>query len=138
MNRTDLQRLAKERVRDAKALLATGRWAGAYYMAGYAVECALKSCVIAHLMKSDQFPEKRFSEQCWTHNLKQLLNLAGLTAALAADMQADPDLSAKWGWVEQWSESSRYERRSKSEARELYEAITDKKHGVLTWIRSRW
>ncbi len=43
MNRAELQRLAKDRLLDAKALFAARRWSGAYYLAGYAVECALKA-----------------------------------------------------------------------------------------------
>jgi hypothetical protein len=127
-----------DRLRDAKALLQAGRWAGAYYVAGYAVECALKSCVIAYVMKTDQFPEKRFSEQCWTHNLMQLLALAGLKDTLAIDAAADPDLYANWAFVRDWTESSRYDRKTRIEARKLYDAITDKRHGVLAWIRSHW
>ena len=46
MNRSELQQLAEIRLRDAKALLVTGENdAGAYYMAGYAVECALKAVI---------------------------------------------------------------------------------------------
>jgi len=37
-----------------------------------------------------------------------------------------------------WSESSRYLRKARAKAEELYIAITDKKHGVLTWIKGRW
>lgn len=114
------------------------RWAAAYYLAGYAVECALKSCVIAYLMRTDQFPEKRFSEQCWTHSLKQLLELAGLKSDLDAAAQADPDLRDNWDLVKDWTESSRYERRTKADAEELCDAIADKKHGVLAWIKERW
>ena len=79
MNRTELQRLANERISDAKVLLAARHWSGAYYVAGYAVECALKAC-IAKLMKSEEFPDKRFAEKCWTHKLTQLLELGGLKA----------------------------------------------------------
>jgi HEPN domain-containing protein len=138
MNRADLRRLAKERVMDAKALFLAGRWAGAYYMAGYAVECALKSCIIAHLMKTDLFPEKRFSERCWTHDLEQLVEQAGLQHQKETDMLADRQLAANWGIVEEWDESSRYQRNPKKEARKLYNAITDQQHGVLAWIRSHW
>jgi hypothetical protein len=138
VTRADFQGLVNERVRDAKALLAARRWAGAYYMAGYAVECALKSCVIAFLMKTDQFPGKRYSQDCWTHDLKQLLDLAGLKPTHAADTAADPDLSANWAFVFDWNEASRYDRKTRTQARKLYVAITDKKHGVLAWIRSRW
>ncbi|MBL8796584.1 MAG: HEPN domain-containing protein [Planctomycetia bacterium] len=138
MNRAELQQLAADRLADAKALLVTKRWAGAYYLAGYAVECALKACIIRHLMASDQFPEKKFSEQCWTHNLSQLFTAAGLKIEFDAAQVADPELLANWGLVKDWSESTRYERKSPANAEQRYEAITDKKHGVLTWIKARW
>jgi hypothetical protein len=137
VNRAELQQLAKDRILDAKALLAARRWAGAYYLAGYAVECALKAC-IAKLMKSEEFPDKNFAEKCWTHDIEKLLVLSGLKAARDADSQADADLSANWGIVKDWSESSRYARTTKAEAQALYDAITDAKHGVLSWIKSRW
>lgn len=34
MNRRDLQRLAEDRLEDARALLAAGRYTGAYYLCG--------------------------------------------------------------------------------------------------------
>lgn len=40
--------------------------------------------------------------------------------------------------MQEWSESSRYERKTKVDAEELYEVIADKKHGVMTWIKGRW
>jgi HEPN domain-containing protein len=138
MNRTELQQLARDRLRDAKALLAARRWSGDYYLAGYAVECALKACVIARLMKTDQFPERRYSEQCWTHNLTQLFGVAGLKAAFDADLAVDLTLEANWVIVRDWNESSRYTRKTKKKAGALYDAITDKKHGVFLWIKSRW
>ena len=58
MNRNDLQILADARVADAEALLTAGRWAGAYYLVGSAVECALKACISAHFREHD-VPEKR-------------------------------------------------------------------------------
>ena len=45
MNRGDLQLLANIRLDEAKALLAASLPAGAYYLAGYAVECGLKACI---------------------------------------------------------------------------------------------
>ena len=59
MNRTDFQKLAEERIAEAKILLDAGKWSGAYYLAGYAVECALKAC-IAKMTKSEDFPDKDF------------------------------------------------------------------------------
>jgi HEPN domain-containing protein len=137
VNRADLQRLAKERIGDAKVLLAARRWSAAYYVAGYAVECALKAC-IAKLMKSEEFPDKKFAEKCCTHNLAQLLDLAGLKADFDAALRADPDLADNWDTVKEWHEESRYARTTKVKAESLYEAITDVKHGVLPWLKRRW
>lgn len=138
MTRAELQQLTRDRLRDAKALLAARRWSGAYYVSGYAVECALKSCIIVYLMKTDQFPARRFPEQCWTHDLQQLFNLAGLQAALDAGMAADSVLYGNWDIVKKWNEASRYVRKTKKEARLLYNAITVRKHGVLSWIKLHW
>ena len=137
MNRLELQRLAKERIGDAKALLAARRWSAAYYLAGYAVECAIKAC-IAKLMKSEEFPDKKFAEKCWTHNLVQLLDLAGLKDDFDAALRADPDLRKNWDTVKEWKEESRYARTAKADAEKLCEAIADKKHGVLSWLKLRW
>jgi HEPN domain-containing protein len=40
MNRADFQKLAELRIREAKVLLDSKHYEGAYYLAGYAVECA--------------------------------------------------------------------------------------------------
>jgi HEPN domain-containing protein len=45
MHRNDLMRLSRLRIREARVLLEAGEFPGAYYLAGYAVECALKACV---------------------------------------------------------------------------------------------
>lgn len=45
MNRSDFQDLAQIRLAEAAALLQAERFDGAYYLAGYAVECALKACI---------------------------------------------------------------------------------------------
>jgi hypothetical protein len=140
VDRADFQRLANERIADARALLAARRWAAAYYLAGYAVECGLKACILRRLATAADvvFEDRRYSEKCWTHNLAQLLDLAGLTAALAADAAADPALQNYWDTVKDWNESSRYARKTKADAEVLFDAITDKKHGVLSWIKARW
>src|SRR5262249_40879370 len=123
---------------DAKALLKSKRWAGAYYLASYAVECGLKSCIIVYLMKTDAFPDKRFSEQCWTHDLERLLGLAGLRSALVTDLAADVDLAEYWGVVREWKEMSRYFLTPKTKAKKMVAAVADSKHGVLSWIKHRW
>jgi hypothetical protein len=66
------------------------------------------------------------------------LDAAGLKADFDAATRADADLFYHWGIVKDWTEASRYARTAKNKAEELYDAIIDKKHGVLSWIKERW
>jgi HEPN domain-containing protein len=54
MNRADLQSLSNLRLADARALLSAGRFAAAYYLAGYAVECALKACIARAVQRNNE------------------------------------------------------------------------------------
>ena len=137
MNRADLKQLARERLRDAKALFAAKQWSGAYYLAGYAVECALKAC-IAKLTKPEEFPDKALADKCWTHDFEKLLLTAGLRTDRDKDVNADAELEKNWETIKDWNESSRYARKTKAEARALLAAITDPNHGVLQWVKKRW
>lgn len=139
MNRSHFQQLAKDRLREAKALLDAKYWPGAYYLAGYAIECALKACILLHVERTGAiFQEKKYGEKCWTHDMKDLVVLAGLNPQLEAALVADTTLQENWNIARAWTEASRYIRTPKADAEELYEAIIDKKHGVFPWIKSRW
>lgn len=142
MNRTQLQSLAKERVKDAKALLGRKRWAAAYYLAGYAVECGLKACVLRHIdLTGAIFEDAKYLKDlagCWTHDLAKLVALADLNESLGLARQQDQQFDANWVIAQGWTEVSRYRETSESEARELFEAITNPDHGVLQWVRTRW
>jgi HEPN domain-containing protein len=138
VNRADFQQLADVRIAEAKQLLDNGMYDGAYYLAGYAVECALKAC-IAKLTNQYDFPPKvEDVRDCYTHRIATLVKSANLIVDRAAANAADSDLRANWDVVSNWNEASRYERNTEAEARELYEAITDPSHGVLPWLKSRW
>ncbi len=137
MNRTELQDLANERIAEAKILLDAGKWSGAYYLAGYAVECALKAC-IAKLTRPDEFPDRNFGPKCWVHDLETLVNLAELKPRRDEDADANEDLNANWRIVRIWRETSRYERKSQDQAQSLYGAIAHDTDGVLAWIRLHW
>ncbi|HEY7061455.1 MAG TPA: HEPN domain-containing protein [Chloroflexota bacterium] len=140
MNRADFQALAQLRLDDAQTLLSSGRPEGAYYLCGYAVECALKACIAKQTQQHD-FPPRR-AQEFYTHNLKTLLKLAGLEPALAAVGQQDPQLVANWATVKDWTEDSRYQRRPLSVAITLaigmYRASADPAHGVLQWLAQYW
>jgi hypothetical protein len=139
VNRAELQELAKLRLREAKALLAAKEWAGAYYLAGYAVECGLKSCILAYVEKTGIiFEDRKFAEKCWTHDPKELVSLARLDEALGLAVAGNPALEQNWAIVKDWSELSRYRRTPHHKAKRLYRAITDKTDGMMTWIMNHW
>jgi hypothetical protein len=140
VNRLQWQQLAEQQLLDAKALLDAHRWSGAYYLAGYAVECGLKSCVLARVTAAAEiiFDDKRFSEKCWTHSVEELVKLAGLETIRAADTAANAGLGRNWLIVKDWGENSRYQMTSHQKAKKLYNAIADNVNGVMQWIRARW
>lgn len=138
-HRSLFQRLAEVRIQEAKLLMDGSQWDGAYYLAGYAVECGLKSCIITKLFKDGhEFPEKRFSEKFFTHDLIQLRILAGLDA----EMKQVRTVEDHWSIVKDWNESVRYNLGEAAEAERkanaLFKAITDPSHGVLPWLKQRW
>ena len=139
MNRTDLQQLAEDRLLDAGALLDAGRWSAAYYISGYAVECALKACIAKRTNMHD-FPDKILAQRAYTHDLQDLLDLAGLNLHLKLDTKPapNPTLGNNWQLVKDWNERARYETKTEAQARELYDAVTDTANGVLQWIKGHW
>jgi HEPN domain-containing protein len=139
VNRADLRRLAEDRVLDAAALLKEGRWSGAYYLAGYAVECGLKACVLAYVERTGViFQDKKFLEKCWTHDPEALIKAADLDVTLGLDISANSQLGTNWLVVKDWSELARYQLFTELQARTLFEAVTETANGVLPWVRLRW
>ncbi len=139
MNRLELRQLAHDRLQDAAALLAAGRWSGAYYLAGYAVECGLKACIMAHVEATGViFQDKRFSEKCWTHDFEVLVVQANLKPALDALIGVNANFFANWGTAKDWEETSRYQQSTQAEAEALYKAITAAPDGVFPWIQNHW
>ncbi len=138
MHQSDFQDLVGVRLHEARFLLGGGCYDGAYYLAGYAVECALKAS-IAGMTQARSFPPKQTLVQgMYVHRPSELVKAAGMKTHLDAAQVADREFGGNWEVVARWSEESRYERRSESQARELYEAIVDPAHRVLQWILSFW
>jgi len=139
LNRGDFQRLSDERLSEAQLLLTAGKWSGAYYLAGYAVECALKACILALIEREGTvFKDKKFSEKCWTHKFADLLFLAGLKDEFEAWVKTDSTIRTYRNAVEEWNEASRYEFVTQEQAEKFIRAIEHPNYGVLPWIRKRW
>jgi len=124
MNRKVFQKISSIRTQEARVLLEVGYYPGAYYLIGYAVECALKACVSKQVKRYD-FPDKKLANEAFTHDLEKLVGAAGLVIDFERDRKANPDLELNWAVVKDWSESARYELGiTKAQASDLYMACT--------------
>ena len=137
MDRLSFQKTSRVRRREARILLSKGRFSGAYYLVGYAVESALKACVAKQFRRHD-LPDKSLVGRAYTHNLEELMRLAGLESALRHDMSQSPALEVSWATARDWSVESRYDVDiTKKVATDLYKACTARS-GILHWIMRRW
>jgi hypothetical protein len=140
--RAEWQQLSEDRILDAQAHLApgVGRWSAAYYLLGYAVECGLKSCVIARIIAHPDiiYKDKKFSNDAWTHDFKELLRVAAIRADRDAEAGVNHAFYLHWQVANGWTEQSRYLQKTQAEAERLYLAVTDPVNGVMQWIRRRW
>lgn len=137
MNRLDFQRLARRRLKEARTLLKNGGYDGAYYLAGYAVECALKAC-IAKQTQRHEFPDKTRVLDSYSHDFAKLVRVANLTNDLQNERNANSVFRQNWSIVEKWSEETRYQIITFDEATEPCSAIADRKNGVLSWLKKYW
>jgi hypothetical protein len=118
-------------------LLKAGLPDGAYYPAGYAVEYALKACIAKETQRYE-FPEKKRVNSSHTHDLKELVRVAELQNVLQTAVNGDPMLLKYWDVVQSWSEQSRYIKHSPESAQALIEAVGDRNHGVIKWVKHYW
>lgn len=135
MNKNELEKLAEIRIREAEILLTANCYHGAYYLAGYALECTLKAC-IAKQTKAFDFPDKKLTNDSYTHDLTKLFVTASLKQELAEQEKQDEDFKLNWAVASKWSEESRYENSiGEQDAHNLYNAITDNSSGILPWLK---
>ena len=131
------RRCRRIRAREAKALLGLRLYDGAYYLAGYAVECALKACIAKGTQKYE-FPDKGKVISSYSHKLGDLVTVAGLADVRTEYSRLSPEFRTNWQVVQSWSEESRYHRHEAEAARELVAAVGDSRHGVISWIKRYW
>ena len=126
-DRTTFQLLAELRLTEAKLLAHAGHHSGAYYLAGYALECALKAR-IASQFRDNQIPDKVLVNRIYTHDLSELVRLAGLV------------LARRWSVAVSWSEQARYLVWTRDSASDMIEAVggAEDQGGLLLWLTNRW
>jgi len=101
----DLRKIAKARLADSVVLHRGGRYDGAIYMCGYAVETALKAR-ICRVLRWPGFPstgsEFHTLQSFKTHDLDVLLKLSG------AETRIRSRFLAEWSLVGMWDPEVRY------------------------------
>ena len=101
----ELDRIAEARLEDAKTLLKAGRFDGASYLCGYAIEVALKSR-ICRTLNWPEFPNTNSEFQLYktfqTHQLEVLLRLSGQEPRIRQEH------FRLWNAVIVWTVESRY------------------------------
>jgi HEPN domain-containing protein len=139
LTRADFQTLADKRLREATILFNAAQYDGAIYLAGYAVECALKAC-IARQTQQHGFPDKDTVNRSYTHVLIDLLGLAGYGLKeeddeRLRDVAGHAEFTRDWALVGQWHEDDRYRSgASAAEARDFVGAA----QRIVDWIRPSW
>ena len=109
----DLRRIAKERLRDAKALLKLKRYDGGVYLCGYALEIGLKAR-ICKTLKWNTFPtDKGKYRSFFVHDLDILLNLSGREEVVKST------LFSEWSIVGTWDPEARYAAAGQADESEL-------------------
>ena len=138
MNKKDLEELVDIRIKEAKSLLDSENYQGAYYLAGYSLECAIKACIAKQIQQHD-FPNLNLAQNSYSHKLADLLGVAGLKQKLGERERQDGNFQLNWAVAKDWDEKARYECKiEESKEKDLYDAITDNKSGVLPWLKTFW
>jgi HEPN domain-containing protein len=138
MNRADLQKLTRLRLKEAKLLLDNKHYEGAYYLLGYAVECALKACIAKQTKRYD-FPDFKRVKDSYTHDLNALLKLSGLEPEYRKETGRNASFEVNWSIVKDWSEQSRYlVGMSGAKAKDFRSAVASRKNGILPWLQKWW
>ena len=73
---------------------------GAYYLAGYAVECGLKACIAKQTLRFE-FPDKKNVDASHSHDLKALVRIANLEPARVEQAKTDPKFRVYWDIAQQ-------------------------------------
>jgi hypothetical protein len=109
----ELETIAQARLLDAKALIGAGRYDGAIYIGGYAIELSLKAR-ICKTLKWAGFPSssKEFGDyrSFRVHDLDVLLHLSGIENEIKQNHLTD------WSNVNTWNPESRYKTSSASQS----------------------
>ena len=130
---------SRQRLEDARILLKASRWRGAMYIAGYAVECLLKTKLMQiydckNLRELDDVLQRRFAlpvgGTIFTHQLETLFKLTPSYHRL----QQNQEILSAFNVVNRWAPKWRYV--SKQTTRDEATFFMNAVEKVMHWIDS--
>jgi hypothetical protein len=145
----ELKLLTRQRLDEADDLIRIGRVDAGFYLAGYAIELALKAAICKTLdqpdfykpdrtLKGSRLVQDKVFREFKTHNYSDLLVLSGLSNKLDDALKTDVSIATAWRIVTdlKWSENDRYEfsRVTLAEASDFVESTKI----LTTWISNYW
>jgi HEPN domain-containing protein len=99
LSRQELKKIAGARLKDSEVLLKFGRYDGAIYLCGYAIEISLKQR-ICRTLGWKGYPSTKGEFQSFqsfkTHSLDVLLSLSGIEEKIKTNYLAEWSILATW------------------------------------------
>jgi hypothetical protein len=138
LTKTVLKKLAAKKLAEANTLFAAGHYHGSCYIVGYVIEFAFKAR-ICKLLKLTDYPDKMQSYK--THNLKELVILAGLSAELTTKTTQNIQFKTYWETLINWTSEIRYrpiDSITQQTAIDTIQAVQDPQDGIFTWLKLKW
>ena len=126
---TAFRQASIERLQDAKCLQEAGRFQGAIYLCGYALECQLKANVCT--ARRAEFLEEREAKKLG-HELARVLDAAGLRRKLSENVDLR---TAFYRIANRWSTGIRYSGGGSNE-RECHRFLRDSE-ALLSWLKTK-
>ncbi|MBD2753765.1 HEPN domain-containing protein [Spirosoma validum] len=130
--------IAERRLEEALVLHSAGKYDGAYYLAGYVIECALKAAISTHLNYEIYAGMDGELSNFRTHKLSKLVIFAGFVKGLAETL--DPKLKSAYSYItsqtDGWSEVKRYEPIACS--KQKCDSFLESVQILMQWIRQHW
>ena len=138
-NHKEGKKLSLLRIKEAKILFKNSAYNGAYYLAGYSIEFALKACYCKTVTAQSFPPVKGIYNKLYDHNLNSLMDVSNVKKDFEKDAQENTTLQINWEIVKDWSVGSRYSSNIKrKEAEAMISSVQNRSNGILTWIKKVW
>ncbi len=137
MGISEQSKASKHRLYDAKALQNAGRWRGAMYMSGYAIECLIKTKLMRiyesqnlYALEIELQRRGKLTSQAtvFTHHMELLLRLTPTFERLRKNRIMWPQFNIVNRWMPAWRYSSNLANRQDADV--FLEAVEN----IMDWI----